>query len=289
VSFVVRRSLAALLGGVTLGLLFGAGPSSALEDVKVYRGVLVLEGKIVPGDFDRVRNFLAQRSNFDKISGGVFLASPGGSITQAMRIGRLIRVLRLSTDVPSGPATGSPKFGQSVITPNELVNPSANYLCTSACFFAYVGGIYRNPTWVGRLGIHRPVQLESNAKKLDVDQTLNLNWQVRGAIKKYLEEMNIPDKYVDLIYSVPPNEVRWITQSEFDTDIQGLSPEVKDRVRAKCDQESKDRTASADVKAASMEGSRAQPSDTVKCWSRFKTQLSNEAWDKLFANKQPGQ
>ena len=106
VNSVLRRGLVAILGAFALAPLLGAEPSSALEELRVYRGVLVFEGKIVAGDFDKVRSFLGKKSNFDKISGGVFLASPGGSIIQAMKIGRLIRDLRLSTDAPSGPANG---------------------------------------------------------------------------------------------------------------------------------------------------------------------------------------
>ena len=63
--------------------MIGAKPSNALEELKVYRGVLVLEGKIVRGDYDKLRSFLGTKSNFDKISSGVFLASPGGTIGQS--------------------------------------------------------------------------------------------------------------------------------------------------------------------------------------------------------------
>jgi len=252
---------------LALTLTLGVSSADALEDVKVYRGVLVLEGKIEAGDSDKIRRFLADKSNFEKISGGVFVASPGGNVVEALKIGRLIRALRLSTDAPSGSATGVRRFGQSVIVPNNLVNPRMNFQCASACFFIYVSGVYRSLGWVGRLGIHRPIQLESNARKLDVDQTINLTWQVRGLITKYLEEMNIPDKYVDLMYAVPHNEVRWITQSEFDSDIAGFVPDAKQLLSSKCHLQSK-----------------ADEAETRKCWTQFKTQLSNEAWNKVFAD-----
>ena len=59
-----------------------------------------------------------------------------------------------------------------------------------------------------------------------MDEELELTWRVRDAVKIYLKEMNVPDKYVDLIYSVPPNKIRLITQSEFDSDLQGFVPEM---------------------------------------------------------------
>jgi hypothetical protein len=86
-----------------LWLAAGTSPGTALENLRVFRGVLILEGKIESGDYLSVRNFLRDESNFKKISGGVFLASPGGSVLEALKIGRLIRELRLSTEAPASP------------------------------------------------------------------------------------------------------------------------------------------------------------------------------------------
>ncbi len=261
-------SLHRLIGAVAacvIVALFGVGQCRALEELRVYRGALILEGKIGPGDYDKFRAFVGNKSNFEKINAGVFLASPGGSLTQALKIGRLIRALELNTDAPSGPAIGSPKFGESPINPTNLKDPGSNYACASACFFIYVAGVYRNVNWVGRLGIHRPIQLEGNASKLDVDQTLNLNWQVRGLVKKYLEEMDVPDKYVDIMYSIPPNKLRMITQSEFDSDLRGFVPEMRERLHSKCGMPAGD-----------------QSIETVRCWMRVKAEISDEAWKKVF-------
>jgi len=257
-----------------LSPLLSVQAAIALEDFKVYRGVLILEGKIVKGDYDKLRNFLSSKSNFEKISGGVFLASPGGSITEAMKIGRLVRALRLSTDAPSGPAMGSRRFGESVITPGVLSDAKSNYGCASACFFIYVAGVERHVGWAGRLGVHRPFELESEAKKLDVDQAINRNWQVRGLVQKYLKEMSVPEKYVDLIYSVPSDEIRWFTQAEIDTDFQGSIPELKDWIGAKCSPRTKSE------KTIHTTGD--STSEIARCWIQVKSQLSNEAWDRVF-------
>jgi hypothetical protein len=256
---------------LTLASLVGVSSARALEDVKVFRGVLVLEGKIEAGDFDKVRSFLGNKANFERINGGVFAASPGGNLVEAIKIGRLIRALRLSTEAPSGPPTEARRFSQPVIAPNNLVNPRINYQCSSACFFIYVSGVYRSLGWVGRLGIHRPTQLESETNKLDVEQATNLAWRVRGFVKKYLDDMNVPDKYVDLMYSVPPNEVRWISQSEFESDIEGFVPDAKRWLSSKCNLQTKDDAA-----------------ETRKCWMAYKVQLSNEAWNKVFSDNKQG-
>jgi len=300
VNVVLKHILAIILGALTLNLMLGVEPAKALEELKVYRGVLVLEGKIVAGDYDKLRKFLGNKSNFDKISDGVFLASPGGNVAEAMRIGRLIRTLRLSTDAPSGPPTGNAKFGESLIRANHLVNSRTNYLCASACFFIYVSGIYRNLNWVGRLGVHRPIQLEGNARTLTSDESLKANWFVRETVKNYLKDMDVPDKYVDVVFSVPPTEIRWITQNEFDLDLRGFIPELKNWVGAKCDPHtsgekiifdvSKTRSAPLEYariseKEKAVSESAERSSEIVKCWMQANTELSIEAWNKVFLGK----
>jgi hypothetical protein len=300
VNVVSKHVLAIIFGALTLNLMLGVEPSNALEKLKVYRGVLVLEGKIVSGDYDKLRNFLGTKSNFDKISDGVFLASPGGDLAEAMRIGRLIRALRLSTDAPSGPPSGIAKFGESLIQANDLANPKTNYLCASACFFVYVSGIYRNLNWTGRLGVHQPTLLKSNGLTLSSDEALKSNWFVRESVKNYLKDMNVPDKYVDLVFSVPPTETRWINQSEFDSDLRGFIPELKDWVGAKCDLHTSGEIIVYDVlktRSPPLENARIseeekvvsesvkRSSEIVKCWMRTKTELPIEAWHNVFLGK----
>jgi hypothetical protein len=298
VNIILIRAIAISLGALTLSLALGVQSSMAIEELKIYRGVLVLEGKIVPGDYDQLRNFLGNESNFAKITGGVFLASPGGYVTEAMKIGHLIRALRLSTDAPSGPPRGIAKFGEPLIQPRNLAFPKANYICASACFFMYVSGIYRNLNWAGRLGVHRPTQLESEAGTHVSDEARkSRSWFLHETVKNYLKNMDVPEKYVDLIFSTPPNGMRWITQDEFDGDLRGFIPEMTRWVGGKCDRHTNEvNSKSADLKtispkfknAKSSESKsillfpREQSSATVKCWMEVKTELPGVAWHKVF-------
>jgi hypothetical protein len=300
VNVVLKLVLATILGALTLNLMLGVEPSRALEELKVYRGVLVLEGKIVRGDYDKLHKFLGTKSNYDKITGGVFLASPGGYMDEAMKIGRLIRTLRLSTDAPSGPPSSIAKFGESLIHGNDLVNPKANYLCTSACFFVYVSGIYRNLNWVGRLGVHRPTQIESVARTQSDEEASKSTWITHETVKNYLKEMDVPDKYIDLVFSTTPSEIRLITQDEFESDLRGFIPELRDWVGAKCDPHTNGEKINSDVlktRSPQLENARTsekekifsvsakQSSEIVKCWMQVKTELPIEAWHKVFFGK----
>ena len=115
-------------------LAAGTSPGTALENLRVFRGVLILEGKIELGDYLSVRNFLRDESNFKKISGGVFLASPGGSVLEALKIGRLIRELRLSTEAPASPPPDRRDISAPLIRGRDLSNPERLWLCQRVFF-----------------------------------------------------------------------------------------------------------------------------------------------------------
>jgi hypothetical protein len=258
----------AIIGVLTIDFAVDVEPCSAVEALRVYRGVLILEGKIEPGDYFSVRNFLRKKSNFDKISRGVFLASPGGYVSEAMKIGYLVRALQLRTDAPSGPSTDRARFDEPLITPKELVDPKRNYLCASSCFFIYIAGIYRNLTRVGRLGFHRPVRLKSASDTVSTNEAKFAESRIRGTVKHYFNEMDVPEKYLELMFSVPPNEMRWITREEFDSDFKGYIPRLRDEIIAKCDPHVSDESLIIDA---------------TKCKNEIEQPI--EAWKKLFLNQ----
>ena len=183
----MRRFFTAIVVAM-LWLAAGTSPGTALENLRVFRGVLILEGKIESGDYLSVRNFLRDKSNFEKISGGVFLASPGGSVLEALKIGRLIRELRLSTEAPASPPPDRRDISAPLIRGRDLSN-SRRYDCVSACFFLYVAGIYRTLNWAGRLGIHQP-RMEQIREGLTEGDIANASARVRNAIKDYMESMH---------------------------------------------------------------------------------------------------
>jgi hypothetical protein len=277
---VFEKVLPIFLAALTLALL-GAAPSKALEEPKIAGGVLVLEGKIDAGDCNTLRKFLSDKSTFDKISGGVFLASPGGNLQEAAKIGSLIRSLGLSTSAPSGPPTGR-KLGESRIRPENLRDPN-DYLCTSACFLLFVAGIYRDLNWSGRLGIHRPTSLTINLKKPSESQQALFDERAHRAVEAYLRAMNVRIKYLDLMFSTPSSDVRWITQDELDADLQGFIPELRDEAAARC-AERMPVNSSEKIATATRE-----PHDIARCEAKalaqLRADLPGQSWPKVFGGK----
>ena len=194
---------------------------------------VVLEGKIEPGDFDKLRTFI-----FDgKGALEIYLASPGGDLAEAMKIGRLVRGLKLGTVAPDN--LGG-ELREKLAARHDLKDSKANYMCASACFFVFVAGIHRQSDFVHEaiLGIHKPYLSKDDLRALSSDKAITVADQTRAIVESYLREMSVPAKYADQLFSVPKDEIRWISNSEFETDFAGFIPELRDWVDARCDSRS---------------------------------------------------
>jgi hypothetical protein len=92
----------------------------------------VLEGEIQPGDFDKLRILVDPNAETSVGVGGVggdwyrdkyseiYLASPGGFVVEAMKIGRLVRALRWESIVPS-PITNPYIKPETIFSKNQLL------------------------------------------------------------------------------------------------------------------------------------------------------------------------
>jgi hypothetical protein len=190
----------------------------------------VLEGKIEFGDFDKFKNFVLEN---DKVV-EIYLASPGGNLNEALKIGVLTRMLQLSTVVPSKTLTTHAR--ELAVAQHDLRQSKANYMCASACFFVFVAGINRKSDGLrpAILGIHRPSLSDKDRKTLEYDQVAAAADQIRSTVVKYLTIMDAPVRYAAEMFAVPSGRIRWIRNHEFDADLKGFIPELKDKINAKC-------------------------------------------------------
>jgi hypothetical protein len=107
--------------------------------------------------------------------------SRGGNLDAALEAGRAIRRLRAST----------------------LVAEQAT--CASACVLLFVGGVQRQA--LGGFGLHRAY---SNRLMDSMDEAGHSYRDISIRIRRYLSEMNIPERLLNLMNSVPPGQVRML-------------------------------------------------------------------------------
>ena len=224
---------------LTIFFTFFAAASEAADLRISDRHGIILEGVIVSGDFDKLRKLIEDncpsKSWNIRCPDQLYLASPGGSVSEAMKIGRLVRTLRFGIEVPEDAPSD---LRQILIRAVQLKDPKENYLCTSACFFIAVAGIERTigaDPLIALLGIHRPFLTDADLKTLSANQALASAAQVRDVVETYLREMGVPLKYAALMFSVPKDQVRWITQAEYEADFSGNMVELRDWLDARCD------------------------------------------------------
>ena len=120
----------------------------------------------------------------------ISLDSPGGSVSAAMEVGRLLRMNRMTA----------------------FVDPYAS--CLSACVLIYAGAAARfGYNKLARVGIHQPY-LQVPSQKIDaVTVRKDYNTMLLD-IRAYLREMNVSERLAYEMMKTPPSSVRYLTAEE---------------------------------------------------------------------------
>lgn len=202
-------------------LVYGAAQAADIRPAKSARGeplaAIMIEGEIKPGDYLKfVNTFLDNRGR----NYGVILYSPGGDFTEALKIGRLIHALKLTTRAPD----------KIRFEPYEIKNAS-NKLCASSCFFMFVAGAQRFGEIVG---IHRPYLSKSAYQQLSMDDAGKTHAVVRQMVETYLKELDVPLSYVDRIMAIDSGDVEWLTEEELKKNFNDYAPAYREWIEAKC-------------------------------------------------------
>ena len=135
---MLPKAICVVLGCLFVGLWAVAANAATFELARRADGIVVegikIEGEIVPGDAQTLLNFYGK---YGVMISPVYLRSRGGDVAEAMKIGAIIRRLRLETSVPVWDTGRTP-------TDPIRVDSQENMICASACFL--VRG-RRHPVW----------------------------------------------------------------------------------------------------------------------------------------------
>lgn len=144
---------------------------------------LYMVGDIESGDEKKLKRIL----DGAKPPVMLFLASPGGDVTSAMAMGRLIRKKQLAVAVDD------------------------EYLCASSCVFVLAAGVEKIIYENARVVIHRPFLNGSLPDAASYDKNYK---SMRDALEKYLREMNIPSEFLNRVVAIPPHQEEELTRDE---------------------------------------------------------------------------
>jgi len=146
-----------------------------------------ISGEITTDTVSHLQKALARRDQKEIVF--VRLNSPGGDISAAMTIGRIIRKSRGHTMV------------------------EGNAACASACVLIFGAGISRILLEGARIGIHRPA-LAAVPRERDMNDIKVIADQTARELRTYAVEMNMTQRLIDDMLLVPPDSVRWLSAEE---------------------------------------------------------------------------
>lgn len=146
---------------------------------------LGLTGQIAPGDAERLADYL---DGLLTPPVTVWLNSPGGSVTDALAIGRLIRAEGMATALGRGD------------------------LCLSACPYVLVGGTSRRVAEGALVGVHQHYFGENAA--LPAFLAVEDIQRGQGEVMVYLDEMGIDPLIMRHALVTPPDEIYILVPDE---------------------------------------------------------------------------
>jgi hypothetical protein len=186
---------------------------------------ILIKGKIETGDAATFLKILGSNHPFVK---AIILWSPGGSVVEAVKIGRIIRKYMLTTKAPF--EIGDPvNVGNGALfdpRDDRLFDPRDDHLyqlrarhlcegtscnCASACFLIWASGIERHGN---ALGLHRPTTRSTYFTDLPPDQASATYRRVLSDIETYLSEMEIPRRYIEKLTDTSSDNISWLDWME---------------------------------------------------------------------------
>ena len=178
-------------------------PGCEIIGSEKFCAAILISGKIEPGDADRVHAFF---SRIDQSATGslpiriglAYLDSPGGNVSEAMKIGRLLRSRQVGTFI------------------------TIDSFCASACVLILASGVHRAAAG--------PVEIHSfySPGFLGTGDFVGANRQyevLSRAVEEYLREMRVPRTLLDEMIKVPHSMSRRLSLEEtINLGLLGIDP-----------------------------------------------------------------
>jgi len=185
---------------------------------------IAIEGTIVPGDFDTFLRIV--RENQGHIS-GVYCFSPGGNLYEAMKIGRAMRALELSSQAPMRDETGRPLCSLGLSKPHD----PKNCTCGSAGFFVHIAATHRGGTF---LAVHRPYFEKGGLSQLSPPDAHRALDGLQQSVREYMTEMGVPAHIQYEVLNTAPDTVRILNEATIKTNFWGDLIYIREWMQDKC-------------------------------------------------------
>lgn len=181
----MAKGIKCYLSLLLLGSMFSPHAAEIGLDQSNGANSLIFSGEIKQGDSELLKPYIEKaRSNGNPRR--FIIHSEGGNVTEAMKIGSLLRKSNFSVFEPQGVS------------------------CFSACVFAIMSGT--NRVINGRIGLHHPLFLNAPSNNPQVQKLL---LEGKQAMTQYTMQMNVAPKIVEDMYALPNEaDIKYLNQNE---------------------------------------------------------------------------
>jgi hypothetical protein len=150
-------------------------------------GPLVLSGEIMPGDYGRLLARIAGDEVRFLSQNKIILASDGGDVAEALKIGNLVN---------------------SLFT--EIIVERRTGRCVSACFFIYAAANQRATDGERLIGINRPYFIDS-ATSLPPPDAAAVEDSALSQVRNFLKNNEVPAYLIEEVFRHASNDAYWLS------------------------------------------------------------------------------
>ena len=219
-----------------------------------YRSITI-EGRIERGDYDRFIKLVATNQG---LVSGVILLSPGGDFVEAIKLGRALKALELSSRVPMKSRNGGPACEDASM--GEVPRDPANCTAASAAFFIHIGAAHRGGTY---LAVHRPTFDPKAFGQLSESEARTEFEQLQALARAYMKEMSVPDFIIEEVLNTPSDKVSVLEERVVKTHFWGDSPYRQEWRKARCTKLSGDELSELKSLSSQLLSARTLPNDRL--------------------------
>ena len=200
--------------------IFFALPTLAADVRPFGSNGVIIEGLLIEGDHAKLVSLLNRSgASIDRVS----IYSNGGSVFEAIKIGTLIRDLRLRTIAPSG-------YGSRGNVCHGIASQK-NCTCLSACVLVFAGGIH----YYGNvLGMHRSYVGHDFPKSVRGDPGINASEQLMYTVSDYLKTMGFPQQFIDTMNDTHSHNMTLLKTGDINRYLSGYAPQFGEKLVEKC-------------------------------------------------------
>lgn len=183
-----------------------SSPLSAMEIMKIPGGTTFLRGDIVVGDYEKITDYISQNRQFPI---QFALASNGGNVVEAIKIGRLFRDAKIVVEL---------------------------FSCNSACFLLWVGAPIRQGAvdMLPQFQLHRPFFDQSTYQGVPLDQAIALHEAAEREFSAYLLEMGVPLFFIERILTYSSTDSYELTGAEVEGIVGARARAIEEILMARC-------------------------------------------------------